>query len=67
MIKLGMKVTDVVTGFTGIVTERTEYLTGQPRYGVQAKAVDNVIPAMKYFDEEALIATSVKDLLELKA
>jgi hypothetical protein len=35
-IKLGQKVKDVVTGFTGITTEKCEYLYGEtPRWGVR--------------------------------
>lgn len=40
MINLGDKVTDPVTGFTGIAVGRTEWLHGCSRIAVQPKGVD---------------------------
>jgi hypothetical protein len=37
MIKLGTKVRDSITNFTGIATERIEYLHGSPRVMVEAQ------------------------------
>lgn len=34
-IALGSEVRDTITGFTGIVTARTSYITGCDRYSVQ--------------------------------
>jgi hypothetical protein len=34
MVKLGDKVKDVISGATGIVTSRTEYVTGCVRVGI---------------------------------
>lgn len=65
MINLGDKVTDCVTGFTGIAVERIESLTRQACYGVQARAEDNVIPELEYIDEDRLIG-SLRELRALK-
>lgn len=39
MIKLGDKVRDTVTGFTGIATSRTEYLNNCPAIGITGEAL----------------------------
>jgi hypothetical protein len=55
MLNLGDKVRDRVTGYTGIVVARTEWLYGCVRYVVQSqelhdgRPIDNV-----QFDEECL-------------
>lgn len=54
---LGEKVKDTVTGFSGIVTARTEWLNGCKRYGVQSqKLKDNKPLDQQWFDEEQLTA-----------
>lgn len=65
MVKLGDKVTDSLTGFTGIAYTRVECLTGCIQIGVIPKATDNVMPAIIYVDEDRLIA-SVRDLQCMK-
>ena len=46
-IKLGYKVKDIVSGFTGIAIARIEYLNGCIRYTVQAKQTKkNEVPNM---------------------
>jgi hypothetical protein len=45
-------VRDTVTGFAGVATSRTEYLTGGPRIQVEAM-VDNK-PTSEWFDESRL-------------
>lgn len=53
--ELGKEVKDTVTGFKGIVTSRTEYLTGCARYGVQPKVnKEGVVPDARFFDENQL-------------
>lgn len=46
-IKLGHKVKDIVSGFTGIAIVRLEYLNGCVRYTIQAKQTkENEVPNM---------------------
>ena len=56
MIKLGQAVTDNVTGFTGIVTARAEYLHGTPRALVEPTAlpVGEVDKKGRWIDEGRL-------------
>ena len=54
-VKLGMKVTDTVTGYTGIAVAATEYLQGCRRVTIQAKVKeDGTIPDDGTFDEPQL-------------
>jgi hypothetical protein len=54
-IKLGTKVTDSVTGFTGIAVSRIEYMTGCTQYGVAPRvAADGKLPETAYLDESRL-------------
>lgn len=57
MINLGDKVTDCITGFTGVAVERVEYLAGSTFYGVQGRVEDNVMPEVEYIAEHRLAAT----------
>ena len=43
-IQLGVEGRDIITGFTGIVAARVEYLTGCTQYALTPKAVDNKLP-----------------------
>jgi hypothetical protein len=53
--QLGDRVKCVITGFTGIVTCKTEWLNGCRRLGVQPEEVkDGKIPEPQYFDENQL-------------
>lgn len=55
MIKLGDKVKDKVTGFTGIAIARTEWLNGCIRVTVQPdKLADGKIAASETIDEPQL-------------
>lgn len=55
MIKLGQKVKDKVTGFTGIVIGKAEYLTGCNQYGVQPKVTkEQKVDSAIWFDEGRL-------------
>ena len=55
MIRLGSTVTDSISGFTGVVVGRVEYLTGcnqclvQPKVGSDGKMADS-----HWFDEQRL-------------
>lgn len=55
--ELGIEAKEIVTGFTGIVTSRTEHITGCNTYGVQPKAVDGKVCDMQWFDENRLEKT----------
>jgi hypothetical protein len=54
-INLGDKCKDNVTGFEGIVTVRSEYISGCTRVGLQPPVgSDGKIPEAQYFDEPML-------------
>mgnify|MGYP001579718932 CR=1 FL=1 len=54
MIKLGSKVKDKITGFTGVATQRIQYLYGCERYGVEAKTGKDGKAPFEYFDAQRL-------------
>ena len=55
MIELGCKVKDKITGFTGVVVGKTEWLYGCVRCGVSSKELHNGSPIdTQWFDEESL-------------
>jgi len=50
--ELGKKAKDKITGFSGILTARVEYLTGCNRYAVQPQELKDGKPIESmYFDE----------------
>ncbi len=52
MINLGDKVKDTITGFTGIVIAKVEWLNGCRRYTVQRIGLNNGVPSdSQGFDE----------------
>lgn len=54
-IKLGNKVRDKVTGFTGIATAKIEYINGCIQYCVKPKvAKDNTMSEGEYIDIDEL-------------
>ena len=54
MIKLNTKVKDMTTGYSGIVTARAEYITGETRYLVEN--VDSTgRPSEYWYDETRLV------------
>ena len=56
-IPLGSTAGDTVTGFTGMITGRAEYLTGCRQYLVQSRGDDPAKkPDAEWFDEARLIA-----------
>ncbi len=63
-IELGQKVESLVTGFSGFVTARYEYLNGCCRYEVQPKIDDagNHVSS-KCFDEQELKALDEKIII----
>lgn len=66
MFKIAMeaKVKDRLTGFSGIVTGRVEYLTGCRRYLVQAKMKKSGTspPEPEWLDEDRLVVSKTKNL-----
>lgn len=55
MIKLGQKVTDKITGFTGVVIGRCEYINGCISIWVQpVKLKDGDMVEAKWIDEQRL-------------
>lgn len=56
MFALGLQVKDHITGFTGFVTGRVEYLTGCAQYLVQPECEDNKWCEARWFDENRLKA-----------
>jgi hypothetical protein len=59
MVKLGDKVTDSITGFSGIAVARTEYLYGCVRITVQPTELRDGKPQdADYFDEQRLAEES---------
>lgn len=61
MVKLGERVTDRITGFTGIVVARTEFLNGCIRVGVQSETLkDGKVLDPEYFDEQQVGPSEAK-------
>jgi len=59
MIKLGSKVKDVVSGFSGIAIGRCEYITGCTQYGVApGVGKDGKIQESQWIDETRLVVTA---------
>lgn len=55
MLNFGDEVEDIASGFRGIVTSRTEYISGCIRYGVQPKiGKDGGMVIAEAFDENQL-------------
>lgn len=53
--KMGDRVRDVVTGFSGIAVAKVEYLNGCVRFGVQSGKLKNGVPGhFEYFDVQQL-------------
>ena len=55
VFELGVKVKDIVSGFQGIVTSRTEYLNGCIRYGVEAQELKKDGDAHELWFDEAVL------------
>jgi len=59
MIGLGGRVKDKITGFTGIVIARTEWLNGCTRVGVQSQELKDGKPIeQQWFDETQVIVVA---------
>jgi hypothetical protein len=54
-LRLGVKVRDIVSGFTGTTISRVEYLNGCIQYGVLPEAgADGKMPSAEYLDWQRL-------------
>lgn len=51
MIELGKKAKDKITGFTGIITGRAQYLTGCDQYVIAPPAIEGKLESSQWFDE----------------
>lgn len=59
MARLGDKMTDPITGFTGIVTRRSENLLGSTLIGLTGKGMDKGIPVELFWVEEQRLVNAV--------
>lgn len=66
-IKLGDRVTDIITGFKGVAWARCSYLTSPDQIGVMSR-VEEGRPegSLIYVDEDRLMATTLSELQQLK-
>ena len=64
MIKLGSKVKDKITGFTGVAVQKIEYLYGCMRYGVEGKVGKDGKAPFEYFDQQRLQYTGTAISME---
>lgn len=60
--ELGGVVKDIVTGFSGVITARAEYLTGCMQYSVTSKTLQSGNVISGWFDEDRLKATGGKKI-----
>jgi hypothetical protein len=65
-IRLGDKVSDVLTGIKGVAWSRISYLTSPDQIGVLTKAEDNKPADVIYIDEDRLLARSISELQVIK-
>lgn len=58
--KLGKEATDIITGFTGVITSEHKYLTGCTQYGLQPKVSEKgILPKTEFFDENRIRLTAI--------
>lgn len=58
MVKLGSKVTDSITGYSGVALCRIEYMNGCIRYEVQSPTLfEGKVVQSEFFDEQRLTET----------
>ena len=63
MFELGQEVKDSITGFSGVIVCRLEYLDGARRYSIQSKKLDgDGKPLPLYdFDEKILVSMETEN------
>lgn len=64
-IKLGDRVTDIVSGIKGVAWAKVSYLTSPDQIGMMV-AEEGKLPDVYYVDEDRLMAQSLKELQDLK-
>jgi hypothetical protein len=52
--ELGLKVKDIITGFSGVITGRCEYLTGCRQYSISSNKLHSGDIKQVWFDEDRL-------------
>jgi hypothetical protein len=66
-MKLGDVVRDRISGFTGVVTSRTEYLNGCVRWAVSPQQLHEGKPIeAQYFDEEQIEAVDAPAVIPMR-
>lgn len=67
-IKLGSTVRDMITGFTGIVMARTEYLTDCVHLGISVMEIpkEGKIPDWEWIDERRCFIIKTKGIVKLQ-
>jgi hypothetical protein len=55
--ELGIDAKDLITGFEGVITTRTEHITGCNTYGIQPKVLEGKVGETQWFDENRIIKT----------
>jgi hypothetical protein len=64
---LGWKVRDIVTGYSGIITSRSQWLTGCNTYGILQQELKDFKPVeAQWFDETRLEIINDNNVLEFK-
>lgn len=63
--EVGLKAKDLVTGFEGVISCRSQWISGCNTYGLKPKVdKDGKLPQSEYFDENTIEITD-KKVLEL--
>ena len=52
---LGYTGVDIITEYTGVITQVSLHVTGCVQYGLRGKAVDGVIPRIQWFDTSRIV------------
>ena len=50
MKNLGKYGEDIITGFKGVITQKSFHVTGCVQYGIRGEAINNQIPHIHWFD-----------------
>ena len=61
--KHGISVKDAVTGFSGVITGRADYITGCNQYLVSAKSKGSGIGVLEWYDEDRIVLLKAKPIV----
>lgn len=50
MKNLGRNAKDIITGFEGVITQKTFHVTGRVQYGLRGRVINNEVPRIHHFD-----------------